>query len=223
MLALGSPEKVGSPVFYFFLRVDVLHRFCPPPTLSAIDPQVFSSPHHLVRPLLRPGNCTARCVECFRSRERERERERERASESAPQLFPPLRPPNRTYAHTHAHKTKNTGYVVIKEAFPTRKHEKAMEKLWNSVLTPHGMLKNDVRTWHNDNFPGGLHSGIINTLGVGQSSFQWYLRQSPSIIHAFKCLFESMGCLENDDDDLIVSMDGICFSFLSFFFFLFRT
>ncbi|CAE7532740.1 unnamed protein product [Symbiodinium microadriaticum] len=53
-------------------------------------------------------------------------------------------------------------------------------------------------------WPGQDYNGLINSGGIGQSDFMWYVRSNPKVIAAFADVWDV------DKEDLIVSFDGCC-------------
>ncbi|MEM7096028.1 MAG: phytanoyl-CoA dioxygenase family protein [Actinomycetota bacterium] len=94
------------------------------------------------------------------------------------------------------------GYVVIANALTTEQAAAALDLTWDYLEgLGTGIQRDDPNTWHDDRWPVAVHGGIIPSQGIGHSAAQWFIRSVPAVKQAFAAIW--------DDDDLLVSFDGM--------------
>merc|ERR1712159_364525 len=76
---------------------------------------------------------------------------------------------------------------------------RAKDLLWEHILEPKGMLRNDPDTW-GSKFPGNPSNGIISGMSYGQSPMLWYVRELSRVRQTFSAIWGT--------SDLITSFDG---------------
>jgi len=120
------------------------------------------------------------------------------------------------YDKTHKHRfdiedgkwldyLQENGYVVIKDCLGPEQREKAVEmaKDWfTRISKKHNCSKpfdfEDIDSW--DSIPCRRTTGIIGSVGAGQTDFCWYIRTQPKVKEVFSKIW--------NNDDLCVSFDG---------------
>lgn len=99
--------------------------------------------------------------------------------------------------HLHAE-----GFVVIADALTSTESTHALDLTWDYLgQLGTGIERADPTTWGDDRWPVAVHGGIIPSQGIGHSSAQWYIRSIPNVKTSFAAIW--------DDDDLLVSFDGM--------------
>lgn len=94
------------------------------------------------------------------------------------------------------------GYVVIANVLDSEQTAEALDLTWQFLEDlGTGIDRNDPSTWSDDRWPIAVHGGIIPSQGIGQSAAQWFIRSAPGVKQAFASVW--------DDDDLLVSFDGM--------------
>ncbi|MFK8024089.1 MAG: phytanoyl-CoA dioxygenase family protein [Ilumatobacter sp.] len=97
---------------------------------------------------------------------------------------------------------ESEGYVVIANALSSDEADRALELTWEYLENlGTGVDRRDITTWGDDRWPVNVHGGIIPSQGIGHSAAQWYIRSVPAVKQAFASVW--------DDDDLLVSFDGM--------------
>ena len=97
------------------------------------------------------------------------------------------------------------GYAVVGDVLSHVETEAALAKVWDFMEgMGTGINRNDPVTWSNEHWmensnPG---SGLMSQHGLGHSEALWYVRGIPAVKDVWATLL--------DDDDLIVSFDGMC-------------
>eukprot|EP00434_Breviolum_minutum_P007609 symbB.v1.2.006717.t1/scaffold402.1/size211320/11 len=71
-------------------------------------------------------------------------------------------------------------------------------------LSTNSVRRDNPLTWQKHNWPGQDDNGIINSGGIGQSEFMWYVRTRPPVMQAFAHVWSV------ESEDLLVSFDGCC-------------
>lgn len=96
------------------------------------------------------------------------------------------------------------GYVVIANALSPTDAAHALDLTWEFLEgLGTGIDRSDMSTWGDDRWPIAAHGGIVPSQGIGQSAPQWFIRSVPAVKDAFAAVW--------DDDDLLVSFDGMAF------------
>ncbi len=109
--------------------------------------------------------------------------------------FAPGSPESLAYLHEH-------GYVVIAGALSPAECGAALDLTWDYLEElGTGIDRHDWTTWGDDRWPTAVHGGILPGHGVGHSAAQWFIRSAPAVKQAFAAIW--------DDDDLLVSFDGM--------------
>ena len=94
------------------------------------------------------------------------------------------------------------GYVVIRGALSAEQTAHALDLTWDYLeALGTGIDRTDVTTWSDERWPVSVHGGIIPSQGIGHSEAQWFIRSVPAVKQAFAAVW--------DDDDLLVSFDGM--------------
>lgn len=94
------------------------------------------------------------------------------------------------------------GFVVIANALTSTEADRALDLTWAYLEgLGTGIDRNDPATWTDDRWPVSVHGGIIPSQGIGHSEAQWFIRSVPQVKQAFAAIW--------DDDDLLVSFDGM--------------
>lgn len=97
---------------------------------------------------------------------------------------------------------ESEGYVVIAGALSAAQAARALDLTWDYLeQLGTGIDRSDIATWGDDRWPVTTFGGIIPGLGIGHSAAQWYVRSIESVKTAFASIW--------DDDDLLVSFDGM--------------
>ncbi|MGH1492735.1 MAG: phytanoyl-CoA dioxygenase family protein [Acidimicrobiales bacterium] len=94
------------------------------------------------------------------------------------------------------------GFVVIANALNEQEASTALDLTWNYLSDlGTGIDRHDPATWGDDRWPVAVHGGIIPSQGIGHSDAQWFIRSVPNVKASFAAVW--------DDDDLLVSFDGM--------------
>jgi len=94
------------------------------------------------------------------------------------------------------------GYVVIRSALSADQAAHAVDLTWQFLeQLGTGIDRHDVSTWGDDRWPTAVHGGIVPSQGIGHCAAQWFVRSVPAVKQAFAAVW--------DDDDLLVSFDGM--------------
>lgn len=94
------------------------------------------------------------------------------------------------------------GYVVIRNALSPTEAATALDLTWDYLeALGTGIQRSDASTWNDDRWPVAVHGGIIPSQGIGHSAAQWFIRSIPNVKRSFAAIW--------DDDDLLVSFDGM--------------
>ncbi|CAE6970015.1 Kcnh2, partial [Symbiodinium sp. KB8] len=98
------------------------------------------------------------------------------------------------------------GYVVLADVLAPNEVEEATDRFWSylSASSAGAVQRESPLTWQSHLWPGQDYNGLINSGGIGQSDFMWYVRSNPKVIAAFADVWDV------DKEDLIVSFDGCC-------------
>lgn len=109
--------------------------------------------------------------------------------------FAPGSPESIAYLREH-------GYVVIAGVLSADETRRALDLTWDYLEElGTGIDRNDWATWDDDRWPTAVHGGILPGHGIGHSAAQWFIRSAPAVKKAFAAIW--------DDDDLLVSFDGM--------------
>jgi len=100
------------------------------------------------------------------------------------------------------------GYVVIRDIISGEQLDHAFSLLWDFLEASdkrNQIDRDDFRSWQDSRMPGcgwpaRREDGLIQTRGIGQCSFLWYLRGLPQIKEVFASIW--------DTDSLVTSFDG---------------
>ena len=99
------------------------------------------------------------------------------------------------YLHQH-------GFVVVDQALNAAQASHALTLTWDYLEgLGTGIDRSDAASWSDDRWPVAVHGGIIPSQGIGHSAAQWFIRSVPAVKQAFAAVW--------DDDDLLVSFDGM--------------
>lgn len=94
------------------------------------------------------------------------------------------------------------GFVVIAGALSADETSTALDLTWDYLEgLGTGIDRSDPATWGDDRWPVAVHGGIIPSQGIGHSAAQWFIRSVPNVKRSFAAVW--------DDDDLLVSFDGM--------------
>ena len=94
------------------------------------------------------------------------------------------------------------GFVVIAGALSPDETAQALDLTWDYLeALGTGIDRHDPATWDDDRWPVAVHGGIIPSQGIGHSAAQWFIRAVPDVKRSFAAVW--------DDDDLLVSFDGM--------------
>ena len=94
------------------------------------------------------------------------------------------------------------GFAVVAAAMSPDEAATAVQMLWDYLEElGTGIDRLDPETWDNDRWPTAVHGGILPGHGIGHSAAQWYVRSFEAIKDSFAAVW--------DDDDLLVSFDGV--------------
>lgn len=94
------------------------------------------------------------------------------------------------------------GFVVIANVLDSEQTAEALDLTWRFLEDlGTGIDRHDPSTWSDDRWPIAVHGGIIPSQGIGHSAAQWFIRSAPGVKQAFASVW--------DDDDLLVSFDGM--------------
>lgn len=94
------------------------------------------------------------------------------------------------------------GFVVIAGVLDDEQTSHALDLTWTFLEELNtGIDRDDPSTWSDDRWPVNVHGGIIPSQGVGHSAAQWFIRSARGVKQAFAAIW--------DDDDLLVSFDGM--------------
>lgn len=97
---------------------------------------------------------------------------------------------------------REQGFVVIKSALASGETAHALDLTWEFLEgLDTGISREDPSTWGDDRWPIAVHGGIIPSQGIGHCAAQWFIRSVPAVKQAFAAVW--------DDDDLLVSFDGM--------------
>ncbi len=97
---------------------------------------------------------------------------------------------------------ESEGFVVIANALSEAEATTAIDLTWDYLTDlGTGIDRNDPTTWGDDRWPVAVHGGIIPSQGIGHSQAQWFIRSVPAVKASFAAVW--------DDDDLLVSFDGM--------------
>ncbi|CAJ1429042.1 unnamed protein product [Effrenium voratum] len=101
---------------------------------------------------------------------------------------------------------RDEGYVVFREALGPEEVEHATDLFWKymGLSTQGKVCREDPLSWQSPNWPGQCYNGLINSGGVGQSEFMWYVRTRQRVLEAFASLWQV------EPADLLASFDGCC-------------
>ncbi|UJR28809.1 hypothetical protein I4U23_010033 [Adineta vaga] len=98
------------------------------------------------------------------------------------------------------------GYAVFSDILSSDEVTKSIDLFWKylkNLKPPFRIRRNHPQTWDKP-WPGSPFIGLVNTLGIGQSEFMWYVRGNPNIKKVFSHIWDS--------NELFVSFDGAgCF------------
>ncbi|NCG39140.1 MAG: hypothetical protein GWP48_16690 [Actinobacteria bacterium] len=104
-------------------------------------------------------------------------------------------------AESMAH-LESQGFVVIAGALSPDETAQALDLTWDYLeALGTGIDRHDPATWDDDRWPVAVHGGIIPSQGIGHSAAQWFIRAVPDVKRSFAAVW--------DDDDLLVSFDGM--------------
>ena len=97
------------------------------------------------------------------------------------------------------------GFVVLRNVLPQADVEKARGLVfdWFEGLNT-GIKRDDVSTWHRENWPGVHGLGFLCTRGGGQSEANWYVRSHPEVVKTFKEIWKTE---QDPDPAMLTSMD----------------
>jgi hypothetical protein len=94
------------------------------------------------------------------------------------------------------------GFAVVASALGPGEATAAVQMLWDYLeALGTGIDRNNATTWEDDRWPTAVHGGILPGHGIGHCAAQWYVRSFESIKKSFASVW--------DDDDLLVSFDGV--------------
>ncbi len=94
------------------------------------------------------------------------------------------------------------GFVIVADALSDEQTDHAIDLTWQYLAElGTGIDRSDPTTWGDDRWPVAVHGGIIPSQGIGHSEAQWFIRSVPAVKQAFAAVW--------DDDDLLVSFDGM--------------
>ncbi|CAE7341743.1 unnamed protein product [Symbiodinium sp. CCMP2456] len=98
------------------------------------------------------------------------------------------------------------GYVVLADVLAPNEVEEATDRFWSylTASSAGAVQRESPLTWQSHLWPGQDYNGLINSGGIGQSDFMWYVRSKPKVVAAFADVWDV------DKEDLIVSFDGCC-------------
>lgn len=97
----------------------------------------------------------------------------------------------------------DNGFVIFGNVLSQEEADQSLELLWDYLeQLGTGIDRSDVDTWGNDRWPTAVHGGILPSYGIGHSSAQWFIRDVPNVKACFAQVWD-------DDDDLLVSFDGV--------------
>lgn len=101
---------------------------------------------------------------------------------------------------------KEEGFAVFGGVLDQLEVQMATDLFWKymELSTQNAVRREDPLTWQKHNWPGQDDNGIINSGGIGQSEFMWYIRRRPPVMRAFANLWGV------SKEDLLVSFDGCC-------------
>ncbi|CAE7549700.1 unnamed protein product [Symbiodinium natans] len=101
---------------------------------------------------------------------------------------------------------RREGYVILADVLTPDQVAEATERFWSylSASTAGAVQRDSPLTWQSHLWPGQDYNGLINSGGIGQSDFMWYIRSKPKVIAAFADVWGV------DKEDLIMSFDGCC-------------
>ena len=103
---------------------------------------------------------------------------------------------------------QENGFIAIKNVLNNQEIAHFKSLLWQFLEKCTKMKRDDVNTWDDENFSDICHNiskGISNDLGIGQSSFQWFIRCHPKILDIFIKIWNV-----DSYKDLLCSMGGVC-------------
>jgi hypothetical protein len=92
------------------------------------------------------------------------------------------------------------GSAVFKDVATADELKRGEDLFWAWMEESTDVVRDDLSTWSNHQWPGYTGLGIINSNGVGQIEFLWFVRGLRTIHTLFSDLWH--------DDDLISSFDG---------------
>ncbi len=97
---------------------------------------------------------------------------------------------------------ESEGFVVVANALNGDETARALDLTWQYLAElGTGIDRTDPTTWGDDRWPVAVHGGIIPSQGIGHCEAQWFIRSVPAVKRAFAAIW--------DDDDLLVSFDGM--------------
>lgn len=97
---------------------------------------------------------------------------------------------------------RDQGFVIIANALDADQTGRALDLTWDFLeQLGTGIDRADSSTWGDDRWPVAVHGGIIPSQGIGHSEAQWFIRAVPAVKASFAAVW--------DDDDLLVSFDGM--------------
>jgi hypothetical protein len=98
------------------------------------------------------------------------------------------------------------GYAVVKGAVPRERADQYASDMYSYLENfDLGFDRNDASTVHKDKLPVINEKGMCLWYGVCHEDFTWKIRSEPAVIDAFSKVYQ--------DEDLIVSFDGVNFGF----------
>ena len=97
---------------------------------------------------------------------------------------------------------ESEGFVIIAGALSNAEANTALDLTWDYLEgLGTGIDRREPATWADDRWPVAVHGGIIPSQGIGHSEAQWFIRSVPKVKQSFAAVW--------DDDDLLVSFDGM--------------
>ena len=106
----------------------------------------------------------------------------------------------------------NYGVAIVPNVLTAQECDEMKNNMWNylehvtqAFQTP--MNRSDPSTWKEFKKLWPLHSMLLQYFSIGQSEFQWNLRQKPQILAIFAAIWNTT------PENLLVSFDGASFHF----------
>lgn len=94
------------------------------------------------------------------------------------------------------------GYAVVADVASASEIEHAKDLLWQFLEESVGCQRSSPSTWTDERLErvGSVRNGILNSMGICQSTFMWYMRTLPKAHQVFEQIWGT--------SELLVSFDG---------------